>query len=531
MSVGFFLSCPRIPFWETRRRLAISSPGSVPCRSCHREVAAIPCGVWASLIVPGAWNLGPMCSGPGCDAPEHVHIMRSLKYTCAILGLCLPALCQAATTGLVSFEAGVAALPTCARTCVETAIAQSTCPPTNADCLCTNDKFNNAATECIQSSCTIKESLAAKNITSRTCGVTPTSDGSLIPLYSIFIGLAVIAVILRLVARVLTQAYFWWDDFSNLFGFIGSAAYTGVTIYSIQHGHSTDIWFVSFGNITLVLQIFFVQMILYTMTHFFVRASIIFFYMRIFPPQSDSKLGRILQLTMVFNVVYNLSFLLAVVFQCSPVSHFWTQWEGEDSGHCGNSTILVWVAAITGVAFDLWLLALPFPPLFALNLSMRKKVMGGIMFFVGAAIMIISLVRLKTIGPFSHSTNPTQAIAQLCLWSGLELDVGVICPCLPSFRLLLRQLMPAVMGTSNQHEMDRVSNPSGNTSSARRKSRVGGLELGSGNILVENTIAIKYGSNESADGRSCASVTGLVERGASTEADENRWGNGGGRGY
>lgn len=51
--------------------------------------------------------------------------------------------------------------------------------------------------------------------------MTPTSDGSLIPLYCIFIGLAVIAVILRLVARVLTQAYFWWDDFSNLFGFVG----------------------------------------------------------------------------------------------------------------------------------------------------------------------------------------------------------------------------------------------------------------------------------------------------------------------
>ena len=53
------------------------------------------------------------------------------------------------------------------------------------------------------------------------CGVTPTKDESLIPLYSVFIGLAVVAVILRLVARALTQAYFWWDDFSNLFGFVG----------------------------------------------------------------------------------------------------------------------------------------------------------------------------------------------------------------------------------------------------------------------------------------------------------------------
>lgn len=52
------------------------------------------------------------------------------------------------------------------------------------------------------------------------CGHAAERDASLIPVYSVFIGLAVVAVMLRLVARVLTQAYFWWDDFANLFGFV-----------------------------------------------------------------------------------------------------------------------------------------------------------------------------------------------------------------------------------------------------------------------------------------------------------------------
>lgn len=52
------------------------------------------------------------------------------------------------------------------------------------------------------------------------CGVTAKSDGSLVPLYSVFIGLAIFFVILRVVARVITHAYFWWDDFANLFGFV-----------------------------------------------------------------------------------------------------------------------------------------------------------------------------------------------------------------------------------------------------------------------------------------------------------------------
>jgi hypothetical protein len=137
------------------------------------------------------------------------------------------------------------------------------------------------------------------------------------------------------------------------------------------------------------LQLFYYEMLLYTITRFFVRASIILFYMRVFPPtKRDGKinLGRLVQATFVFNVVYNVSFLLAVVFQCYPIADFWRQWEGPlVEGHCGNANVLAWVAAATGIVFDLWLLALPFSQLWTLNLHWKRKVMGGLMFFVGVA--------------------------------------------------------------------------------------------------------------------------------------------------
>lgn len=85
--------------------------------------------------------------------------------------------------------------------------------------------------------------------------------------------------------------------------------------------------------------------------------------------------------------------------------------------------------------------------------------------------------------------------------------MGVICPCLPSFRLLLRQLMPNLMGTSGRYEMDPVSNPT------IGKSLGGGRDSGSGKIMVEGTVVIKFGSNESVDG--------LVQGRASTKADES----------
>ncbi|KAL2255291.1 hypothetical protein VTK26DRAFT_3677 [Humicola hyalothermophila] len=274
-------------------------------------------------------------------------------------------------------------------------------------------------------------------------------------------------------------------------------------------------------------------MVLYTITRFFVRTSIILFYLRVFPPRSDNKLGRILQWTMIFNVFYNLSFLFAVIFQCQPVGYFWVQWEGEGGGRCGNANILAWVAAATGIAFDVWLLALPFPQLLVLQLPWKRKVMGGLMFFVGLAVMIISLIRLKTINQFTHAVNPTKDIVQVSLWSGLELDVGVICPCLPSFRLLLRRLLPRLVGTSHMrtYELDRVT---GAGDTANLTQRAGGMRstlrsaarrsfgpageddarkelegLGAGMIRVRNEVVV-----------TTTTVGDAKEKGSSSEEDE-----------
>lgn len=96
--------------------------------------------------------------------------------------------------------------------------------------------------------------------------------------------------------------------------------------------------------------------------------------------------------------------------------------------------------------------------------------------------------------------------------------------------------MPNLMGSSARRDGDPVSMSASGLGtvggSAMRKSMNGGgvMELTSGNhggrIVVENTIAVKYGSaNESIDGRSCASVAGLVEHRGSSEGE----GGGGGR--
>ncbi|CCC14859.1 hypothetical protein SMACR_07584 [Sordaria macrospora] len=409
--------------------------------------------------------------------------MGSLRTTVAILGLCLfffftnvATAEEIIETTPIDLNDALEGLPQCALSClIDTINSVGTCGnvtqprPDLGDCVCHSRQMSDVSAACIHGACTVKESLTAKNITSFLCHEPIRKNNTVIPVLSVFIGLALLAVILRVLARLLTKAYFWWDDLCNLFAFIGCISFTALNIKSVDHGYGIDIWFVKFDDITMVLRLFFANMLLYTISRFFVRASIILFYLRVFP--SDNKLSRILIWTMAFNVVYNVSFLFAVIFQCHPVQDFWLHWSGEHEGQCGNVQALVWSAAATGIVYDIWLLVLPFPQLFALNLHWKKKIMGSLMFSVGAAIMIISLIRLKTIPTFTRAENPTKDIVDLCIWSGIEIDVGVICPCLPSMRLLFRKLLPSILGTTDRYELEPVSANAGtaiNRSLARK---------------------------------------------------------------
>ncbi|KAK1753711.1 hypothetical protein QBC47DRAFT_415470 [Echria macrotheca] len=466
--------------------------------------------------------------------------MGFLRITCALFGLCLVLLLRqadaAATAESISLQDALAALPQCAIDCLGTAIAGSGCNATDLACVCPSDALNVRATSCVTATCTIKESLTTKNITSHLCNVPVHVDGEIVPALSVFLGLAGVAVLLRILARVITKAYFWWDDLFNLFAMAGCVAFTALNIQSAEIGLGKDIWFVEFPHVTDIVRTFFINMLLYTATRFLVRSSIILFYLRVFPPGAENKLGRLLVGTLVANLVYNFSFFMAVIFQCNPVHSFWTAWAEEDGdGHCGNVNALAWVAAITGIIFDAWLLALPFPQLLSLNLHWKKKVMGSMMFSVGICVMIISLVRLKTISDFSRAVNPTKDIVGVCLWSGIELDVGVICPCLPSFRLLLRRLSPSLMGTTSgsRYEMGTVGNTTGgggtHDRTGARKSGTAttattattttpnddalgyrAVITGGGEGTSSNKMSQDDGSH--GDARSyCTSVTGLVE--------------------
>lgn len=87
------------------------------------------------------------------------------------------------------------------------------------------------------------------------------------------------------------------------------------------------------------------------------------------------------------------------------------------------------------------------------------------------SVTVVSILRLRSIVEFgSDSLNPTWDFFEVSLWSCIEVNVGIWCVCLPSFRLLLVRVFP-VLGGSTQRSYARYGSSVNRTAEKNSRNR------------------------------------------------------------
>ncbi|KAH5282339.1 hypothetical protein HBI71_004250 [Parastagonospora nodorum] len=363
--------------------------------------------------------------------------------------------------------AAVPSLPTCAQSCLMTALDHSPCQPTDQKCLCTSAQFIGATDACVMKSCTLMQSLFTKNTTTTLCNAPMRDESDKIRVTNIIIVvLAATCCALRIFHKCLTSGLKGLDvdDYIVLGATIlGIATVIIIDRGVIPNGIGKDVWAVPFENITR----FSFWLYILTLTYFLmvptVKLALLFFFLRIFP---KTWTRRLLWATVVFNVIYGIVFIIVGVFQCRPISYYWTQWDdtSSTSGHCNNLNAIAWSNAIISIVIDIWMLALPLYEVYHLQLSWRRKICVSLMFLVGTFITVVSGLRLQSLVKFATSMNPTWDQAQIIHWSNIEMGVGVVCICMPSIRIMLVRLFPKALGS--RRDATHVYSKEGNRSGA-----------------------------------------------------------------
>jgi hypothetical protein len=159
---------------------------------------------------------------------------------------------------------------------------------------------------------------------------------------------------------------------------IPSTVLTSRTI--ISYGLGKDIWTLTPTKITDFIHVFYALEILYFAQVALLKLSLLFFYLRIFP---GTMVRRLLWVTVIFDICFGMLFVLLAIFQCRPISYYWSGWDGEHQGTCLNVNGLAWSNAAISIVLDGWMLAVPISQLFGLQLHWKKKIGVAMMFVVG----------------------------------------------------------------------------------------------------------------------------------------------------
>ncbi|KAH9845359.1 Glucose-methanol-choline (GMC) oxidoreductase [Teratosphaeria destructans] len=341
----------------------------------------------------------------------------------------------------------LSSMPNCGRTCLVTAIQASPCSLADIDCSCSNATLAAQVESCVREMCTVRHQLSTKNTTQTICSRPIRDRTKAVSVPGVVGGvLAVIAYVLRMVSRLPCFGdQLGWDDLVLGIAVLEVIGLTALSVQLANLGLGKDVWAIPPENITKILKIYYFDEDMYLTGLPLVKIAILMFYLRVFP----HRWFRISCYCAIAAIAgYGIAFLLVSIFQCTPINLAWNRWSGEYSGTCRNINAQGWASAALNVLLDFVVIGLPMPVVASLSLNIRKKLLLVLMFSIGLICTIVSILRLQVLVKFGGSTNFTWDYVSVGYWSTSEIDIAVICACLPAIRSLIRFTAPRAMGVS-----------------------------------------------------------------------------------
>ena len=111
-----------------------------------------------------------------------------------------------------------------------------------------------------------------------------------------------------------------------------------------------------------------------------IKLGILFFYRRIF--RGSTFLG-ITWATIFLVITWGVGFFFSTLFECTPIRLSLVAPPGTPGLHCIDQTANFWALSISDVIIDLIILAIPFPFVWNLQMSVQHKISVSGMFFLG----------------------------------------------------------------------------------------------------------------------------------------------------
>ncbi|KAJ5381961.1 uncharacterized protein N7496_004389, partial [Penicillium cataractarum] len=273
--------------------------------------------------------------------------------------------------------------------------------------------------------------------------------------------ISIVTVSLRCFVRSVIVRAFGWDDILML---VALALFIVLAIccmigaaYGVGH---TNLKFIELANTKVLetaLMWWWLSQVFYIWASGFAKVSIAAALLRL----AVKKVHRMILWGIVaLTIVIGLMFWLVLLFECHPISFFWTQADGKHTGSCLPVKTLLDVAYVYSaftVVCDLTLGILPCFLVWKLQMNHKTKTAVGGILSLGAIASVAVIIRI----PFLHhyaDTNFLYSTYQIAIWTIIETGLGITAGSLITLRPLFRWLLDGSLSYGrNGHTPERTS--------------------------------------------------------------------------
>ncbi|KAK9771606.1 putative Integral membrane protein [Seiridium cardinale] len=256
--------------------------------------------------------------------------------------------------------------------------------------------------------------------------------------------LSTLAVGIRVYSRRILLHSFGKDDAVMLGGWAFLIATAVAMSLEYHFGMGKHISDVPEEDILPYMKAFLVSTVVYSIAIYLVKISIMLQYCRIF---QATRFYRFYFCIMLGLSIWTILMTFLLTFICVPISHFW---DPNGPGGCMNKLALWLSIAVINMVTDLTCFAIPIPPLLKLRMAKNEKIILAGIFGLALCPCVISAYRITTLLSVADSTDSTYDNAHTAIWSFLELSIGTIAACMPTFRPVLSKILPRVLMISSR---------------------------------------------------------------------------------
>ncbi|KAI9804911.1 MAG: hypothetical protein M1833_006214 [Piccolia ochrophora] len=271
---------------------------------------------------------------------------------------------------------------------------------------------------------------------------------------AVTMGLALIFILLRLYTRVFLARAVGKDDYVIFVATISTVVFNIAMIQEAKMGLGLNNWDIRLAPFMETVKLWstwnILSYVMYITSIALTKISILLLYLRVLSSTQRSKTRFASWGVIVFISMWAFASICSTIFSCRPVKKLWLP---RTPGSCAVKLPVLWIAQGTlNIISDILTLCVPIPMVWRLELPKLQKLGVMVMITTGVFVTIVSVIRLAlTVKATKMKIIRVNDQYPVTFWTVLEVNLGVICVCIPALKQLAARTVPYVKSLPSRY--------------------------------------------------------------------------------